>query len=204
MAHWAIRSALEAVGAQWCQRSLGEQCVQVACGCPWAIRFRVTNTNPIPSSVRLAVPGSGTAVNVRLPESVKRANETLNVSVTLVTTPVVMSVIVNVRNGGVAPMSLVLLHVYVPVGESMAGRVSEIGGVKTPTTNQVSVIDVGEGNDTLGAVGGDTAQVAVHVKAGVYKSAWTLGAPMATNSNSTGMIHKVFRIFLIPSSPCPV
>src|ERR1700722_18065885 len=40
----------------------------------------------------------------------------------------------------------------------------------------------------------DSAKVPVRL-VGV---AWTLGAPMATNSNSNGMIHKDFRVMEIP------
>src|SRR5260370_13082176 len=59
----------------------------------------------------------------------------------------------------------------------------------------------GEGNDTSGAVGGATAQVPVHVKFGVYESAWALGAPRNAISSSTGTIHKDFRIYKILGVP---
>lgn len=70
--HWAMRSALEALGAKWFPGCLGARCVQVACWRSSAIRFRITNTNPIPSSMRLSVPGSGTAVTATLPIVVVR------------------------------------------------------------------------------------------------------------------------------------
>jgi len=64
--------------------------------------------------------------------------------------------------------------------------------------SQVSTIVVGEGNDTLGAVGKPPAQT-THVKVGVYESAWALGAPMATNS-TVMMVHNDFRISSDPQT----
>lgn len=77
------------------------------------------------------------------------------------------------------------------VGKSPAGKV-----IVNTRESQVSVIVVGAGNDTAGAVGMDT-QVPEHVKVGLYESACALGAPIAEIS-STEMIQKVFRIFQIP------
>jgi hypothetical protein len=59
---------------------------------------------------------------------------------------------------------------------------------------QVSTIVVGEEeeNDTTGAVGKDP-QVPMHVKVGVYESAWALGTPIATHS-TVMMVHNDFRI----------
>src|SRR5580700_1871618 len=71
-AHWAIRSSLEAVGAQWCAGCNSERCVQLACGRPRPIRFLITNTNPTPSSIRATELGSGVAteVSVKVPPAI--------------------------------------------------------------------------------------------------------------------------------------
>jgi hypothetical protein len=79
-------------------------------------------------------------------------------------------------------------------GASGNGNETVIGG----DPSQVSTIVVGEGNDTLGAVGKPPAQT-THVKVGVYESAWALGAPMATNS-TVMMIHNDFRISSDPQT----
>lgn len=39
----------------------------------------------------------------------------------------------------------------------------------------------------------------LQVNVGMTVSAWALGAAMAADSNSTGMIHRVFRMFQPPS-----
>jgi hypothetical protein len=59
-AHWAKRSALEAVGAWWGD---SEACVPVSNLRSWAIRFRVTIINPIPVRPEDGVPGSEVGVN---------------------------------------------------------------------------------------------------------------------------------------------
>jgi hypothetical protein len=58
-AHWAIRSALEAVGALRCAGCNSERCVQLVGVRPEAQRFRITSRNPIPASMRAPMPGSG-------------------------------------------------------------------------------------------------------------------------------------------------
>ena len=78
---------------------------------------------------------------------------------------------------------------YVSVGLSVLGNENV-----TTYPFQVSTIVVLEENDTLGAVGKDP-QMPMHVKIGVYESAWALGAPMATNRTVTVMmVHNDFRI----------
>ena len=53
MAHWAIHPALEALGAYGCTGCDNERFAQAACRKPRAMRLRITNTNPIPVSIRL-------------------------------------------------------------------------------------------------------------------------------------------------------
>jgi hypothetical protein len=67
MAHWAIRSALRAVVARSSAGYDSVRCAQLACGRPRPIRFRITNTNPTPSSMRATELGSGAPTGVRAP-----------------------------------------------------------------------------------------------------------------------------------------
>jgi hypothetical protein len=62
----------------------------------------------------------------------------------------------------------------------------------------VTLMVVGQGKDTFGAVGVNV-QVPVHVKFGVYESACALGAPMTANKNNTGTIPKPLRMFNVLS-----
>ena len=69
MAHWAMRSELEAAGAQWCAGYDSEPFVQMARERPRAIRFRIPNpTSPTPISMRPTVDGSGVGVTSAVSE----------------------------------------------------------------------------------------------------------------------------------------
>lgn len=47
------------MGDEWCPVCVRERCVQVPCEWHSPIRFRITNTSPIPTIIRVTVPGSG-------------------------------------------------------------------------------------------------------------------------------------------------
>jgi hypothetical protein len=98
--------------------------------------------------------------------------------------PIVMILFVVNRTGATE-----FAQEYVSVGLSVLGNEKVI-----TYPFQVSTIVVLEENHTLGAVGKDP-QMPMHVKIGVYESAWALGAPMATNRTVTVMmVHNDFRI----------